>query len=53
MNETELESTIWKVKVKLYKTGTIHLTLINRITGQSRVMTIRKFRLQKNIDYIR
>ncbi len=47
------ETEQWKLKVRLYKTGTVHLTLTNKATKLTKTMTIRRFRVEKELmEYI-
>jgi len=52
MKETTLENTIFELKVKLYRTGTIHLVITNKLTDVTKSMVIRKNKLvTKSLSY--
>ena len=47
MKKETLEAGIWKLEVTLYKTGTIHLSLTNKINNLVHNFLIRDKKLKK------
>lgn len=40
MKESTLESAVWVVKVKLYKSGTVYVKRINQMTSETNIFRI-------------